>query len=201
MHARFLILAASIMLFGAPIAASGEAAAAEGGEPVSGGPVVRRDTPSGYPVPRFVALADGPGNCRSGPSMKHPVRYVFQRSGEPLLVVAESMDHWRKVRDADGDECWAYHSILKTPSHVRTLDETTLSAHAGGHGPTRGRIGGGVLAKVRKSRQTKYDGLWVLVEAGPVRGWVPSSVLWGVEPERAAAHTLIRSAANRAPAD
>ena len=146
--------------------------------------LLRLDTPSGLPTPRFVSLASTKTNCRQGPSLGHPILFTFTQSGAPVLVIAESRDHWRKIRDAAGDECWAFHTTLRAQSHVMAEKEITVRRSRALDGEVRGRLGPGVLARVVKRREG-----WLLVEARGVRGWIEPHGLWGTDPLAAAART------------
>ena len=137
---------------------------------------IRRDTPSGLPVPRFVSLRYAETNCRSGPSFDHPVSIRFLRAGAPVLIIAETLDHWRKIRDAEGSECWAHQTILAARNHVLVLRETILRAHPSDMAPAKARLAPGLLAE--------FDGAekdWARVNAAGVSGWVDTSALWGVD--------------------
>ena len=134
----------------------------------------RLDTPSGFPVPRFVSLKDEETNCRIGPSFDHPVRFVFKRAGAPVLVVAESVDHWRRIRDAEGDECWAHQTTLKAQTHVLARRDIDLHARPSARARLAGRIGPGVLARIVRRRDD-----WLLVSAGDARGWLRADDVWG----------------------
>lgn len=153
-------------------AAAPKAAASPSSSPIAED--VRFDTPSGYPVPRFVSLKDDETNCRIGPSFEHPVRFVFKRAGAPVLVVAESVDHWRKVRDSVGDECWVHKTTLKSLSHVLIINDVGLHARPSKAASVSGRIGAGVLARLVNRRDD-----WLFVTAGGARGWVNASAVWG----------------------
>ncbi|MEZ5897334.1 MAG: SH3 domain-containing protein [Parvularculaceae bacterium] len=135
---------------------------------------VRTDTPSGRPVPRFVSLKSSETNCRIGPSFDHPVRYVFKKAGAPVIIVAESVDHWRKIRDFSGDECWVHQTTLKAVSQVIALAEVDLHARPRANAPVRGRLGVRAFAKIEKRR----DG-WLLLSAADAKGWAPAGALWG----------------------
>ena len=135
------------------------------------------DTPSGYPVPRFVGLAADHTNCRVGPSLQHPIKYVFQKRFLPVLVIAETSDHWRKIRDFSGDECWAFHTVVRAPSHALVISPASVYARPAADSPPRGRLEKGVLARVGR-----HKGDWTFVAAGPARGWVKRVDLWGVAP-------------------
>jgi SH3-like domain-containing protein len=139
-----------------------------------GAPRVRTDTPSGYPVPRFLSLKHEQTNCRIGPSSAHPVRYVFRRQGAPVLVIAESVDHWRKIRDAAGDECWAHRVTLSAQTHVQTIRETALGKKPAVDAPASAKLGPGVLARI----DARKNG-WLKVSAGGVEGWVAEDAVFG----------------------
>lgn len=142
---------------------------------------VRRDTPSGLPVPRFVSLKTEKTFCRAGPSFSHPVRITFMRKGLPLVVIAETRDHWRKVRDVEGDECWTHRSKLSGAQTALVIEDgLTVRARPNGEAPARARLGQGLIARIEEA-----DGRWVRISAGSVRGWTRKSGLWGALPDDA----------------
>lgn len=140
----------------------------------AGGTGVRTDTPSGYPVPRFVSLKNDETFCRVGPSFDHPVAVTYLKAGTPLLVVAETTDHWRKVRDADGAECWAHQTTLRAPNHVIVLEETALFAQRDRDSPVRARLAPRVMARMERS-----DSGWAKLSAEGFSGWAETGGLWG----------------------
>ena len=68
-------------------------------------------TATGLPLPRYVSLKSDRVNLREGPSKEHRTRWVYQKAGLPVEIVAE-FETWRRVRDADGAEGWVLHSLL-----------------------------------------------------------------------------------------
>lgn len=140
-------------------------------------PAVRLDTPSGLPVPRFVSLKSETTFCRAGPSFAHPVRLTFMRSGLPVMIVAETRDHWRKIRDAEGDECWTHKSKLSGAETVLVMEDgLALRAKPDAGSPPRARLGRGVIARVETAR-----GGWLRVSADGMKGWARASAFWGAE--------------------
>ena len=136
---------------------------------------VRLDTPSGLPVPRLVSLKSDTTFCRAGPSFAHPVRLTYQRRGLPVMIVAETRDHWRKIRDAEGDECWTHKSKLSGEETALVLEDgLALRAKPDPKAPARARLGRGVIAKVDAER----DG-WLRISADGVKGWARASAFWG----------------------
>jgi len=169
---RFPQICALVALIAVELAAPAVAAQAE----------VRTDTPSGRPVPRFVSFKNAETFCRSGPSFEHAVTATYVRAGTPVQVVAETIDHWRKIRDADGAECWVHQTTLVAPTHALVLEETVLLARPSIGAAVRARLGPGVLARIEGG-----DGVFAKLSLGAIRGWADSQALWGVEP-RIAAH-------------
>lgn len=160
--------------FGAALAAI-MAAPAAGSQAGQGAAEVRLDTPSGLPVPRFVSLKADKTFCRAGPSFAHPVRITYMRRGLPVMVVAETTDHWRKIRDAEGDECWTHKTKLSGTETALVLEDgLKLRSRPDDAAPARARLGRGVIARVEETR-----GEWLRVSAEGVRGWAPRSGFWG----------------------
>jgi SH3-like domain-containing protein len=137
---------------------------------------LRTDTPSGLPVPRFVSLKNETTNCRMGPSFDYPITATFRRAGIPVQVVAETTDHWRKIRDQEGAECWAHQTTLRSLTHVLVIKETAILARPEAGAPPRARLAKGVLARFVRER----DG-WGLVRAEGLKGWAKAGALWGAD--------------------
>lgn len=151
-------------------------ARAQAPEAQTGSAGIRTDTPSGYPVPRFVGLKNARTFCRAGPSFDHPVVITYLKAGTPLLVVAETIDHWRKVRDIDGAECWAHQTTLRASSHVIAIQETLLYARPDVASAIKARLAPGVMAHI-----DRIDGGWTKISADGSAGWAETRRLWGVQ--------------------
>lgn len=163
-------MGAAAVTMAAPAAAS-QAKKAPAESPAT----VRFDTPSGLPVPRFVSLKSDKTYCRSGPSFAHPVRITFMRKGLPVMVVAETTDHWRKIRDAEGDECWTHKTKLSGVETALVLEDgLTLRTRPDATAPARARLGRGLVARVEAAR-----GGWLRVSMRGMKGWAPRSGFWG----------------------
>lgn len=136
---------------------------------------------TGLPVPRFVSLKSGHANLRRGPGTDYPVDWVFVRRRMPLEIIAET-SRWRKVRDADGDVGWIWHSMLdgrrtaliledRSGLPVPILDEPTSNAAIVAYADTN------VLARLKSCQ-----GAWCRIEAQGYEGYVARTRLWGVYP-------------------
>lgn len=168
------LVALSILAAPATMAAQGAASQATqyAGEKA---PEIRRNTPSGLPVPRFVSLKSDKTFCRIGPTFGHDVKITFMRRGLPVMVVAETRDHWRKVRDSEGDECWIHKSKLSGAKTALVMeDRLALRQKPRLSSPPRARLGKGVITAVTKDREG-----WFRVSAEGVSGWAPQTAFWG----------------------
>lgn len=65
---------------------------------------------SGLPIPRFVSLRSDKVFVRTGPALRYPIQWVFQRENLPVEVIQE-FDTWRKIRDFEGQEGWIHQSL------------------------------------------------------------------------------------------
>jgi len=143
-----------------------------------GGETARCKTPSGYPVPRFVALKSGEVNARNGPGLDQRILWVWRVRKMPLLVVAESRD-WRKVRGPDGGEAWLKEQMVdgsRTAMRAKPGDLPLLAEP---------KAGARVVAYLRSgavASQLKAEGGWSKLEAGGESGWAPDAELWGGGP-------------------
>ena len=120
-------------------------------------------------------------NVRRGPSTSHKVSWVFTSKGYPVEIIAES-DHWRRVRDSEGEEGWVYHSLLsgwrtgvispwRQGSQISLLADPTVDAS------TVAKLESGVLSRIERC-----TGQWCNIQVNKFSGWVKQDTLWGVYP-------------------
>lgn len=144
-------------------------------------PRPRSTGPSGLPIPRFVSLKTDRVNVRRGPSTDHQVNWVFARRGLPVEIIAE-FEHWRRIRDSEGDEGWVYHSMLagkRTALVAPWRPGTTLSLRTGPEPDSRriAEVEAGVVADL-----LDCNGTWCRINAEGYVGWMQQDLLWGVYP-------------------
>ncbi|MAW82322.1 MAG: hypothetical protein CMI63_18950 [Parvularcula sp.] len=101
------------------------------------------------------------------------------RAGLPVMIIAETKDHWRKIRDVEGDECWTHKSKLSGEKTALVLEDgLALRTKPDAAAPARARLGRGVIARVEGDK----DG-WLKVTADGRKGWARASAFWGAEAE------------------
>ena len=154
----------------------GIAAAQEGDAPVEA-PQTETRGASGLPIPRFVSIASGEVNMRTGPGQRYPIDWVYTRRGLPVEVIGE-YDLWRQVRDIDGDEGWVHKQLLSgRRTALVTADSVLLRDKADPTSPPVLRAGQGVQGVI-----DRCDAEWCRMEVDGTRGWVQKDALWGVYP-------------------
>ena len=138
---------------------------------------------TGLPVPRYVSLKAGRANVRRGPGTDFPIDWVYTKRGVPLEVTAES-EHWRRVRDHEGDGGWIWHTMLDgARSAIVTGDggePQPLHDKPDEAADVVALLEPGIVASVRACK----DG-WCRLEARGHSGWTQQDALWGVYPGEA----------------
>jgi len=136
---------------------------------------------TGLPLPRFVSLKAERANVRYGPGVGYDVKWVFQRAGLPVEVIAE-FETWRRIRDWTGSEGWIHGALL-------SARRTAIVAPWTGAKPVpllrRPQPTSGVRARVQPDVVVDLrncDGQWCAVKAGTFRGYLPQDKLWGIYP-------------------
>ncbi|MFA6967466.1 SH3 domain-containing protein [Bosea sp. (in: a-proteobacteria)] len=138
---------------------------------------------TGLPVPRYVSLKTDRVNLREGPSKEHRTRWVYQRAGLPVEVVAE-FETWRRVRDADGSEGWVLHSLLSgrrtalVAPWSKVKDETFMLRKEADEGSgVVARLQPNVIANVASCANS-----WCRISIANTEGYLKQERLWGVYP-------------------
>jgi SH3-like domain-containing protein len=142
-------------------------------------PAARGQT--GLPLPRFVSLKTDTVNVRRGPSSEHAIAWVFKRKGLPVEIIAE-YEHWRRIRDSEGEEGWVYQSMLTGERTAIVApwkrDQTiALRRQAAGDGAALAMLKSGVVGDV-----DECTGEWCEISVEGYDGWVEQSQLFGVYP-------------------
>lgn len=130
------------------------------------------------PLPRYVSLKGAEARARRGPGADHRVDWIYQRPGLPLKVTAE-YENWRRVEDAEGVGGWMHYALLsptRTAMVVQDLAELRSSPDPGAAVLARAETG--VIARIHECRPD-----WCRISRDGLRGWVPKTALWGVDPQ------------------
>lgn len=137
-------------------------------------------TETGLPLPRFVTLRAKEVNVRTGPGVRYPIDWVFQRPNLPVEVTAE-FDTWRKIRDPEGTEGWVHQSMLSGRRTAIVIGSTRMIRRAPeGGSPAVARVESGVIGWLESCRRE-----WCELDVAGLSGWIHRSQIWGVRIDEA----------------
>ncbi|TVR10906.1 MAG: hypothetical protein EA385_02285 [Salinarimonadaceae bacterium] len=141
------------------------------------------------PLPRYVSLKTDRVNLREGPSTSHSTRWVYQRAGLPVEIIAE-FSNWRRIRDAEGADGWVWHSLLSgrrtavvAPWDAQARKIIDLYERPDASSAVAVRVQAGVVGAVRSC-----GGDWCRLsvrrsERSEISGFIRQDQLWGVYPD------------------
>lgn len=137
---------------------------------------------TGLPLPRFVSLKSDDVNIRRGPGGDHEVAWIYRKEGLPVEIIAE-WDNWRKIRDADGEQGWVWHSLLTGKRDVLVepwgKPRGTLPLYAG---PAKTDRVVALLQRNVLGKVSRCNGTWCRIWSPRFDGWMRQDQLWGVYP-------------------
>lgn len=133
--------------------------------------------PSGLPIPRFVSLKSDEINARSGPGMRYPIQWVYHRENMPVEVV-EEFEHWRKIRDFDGETAWVHKGMIdgRRYSIVRE-DILILYDEPKTDSAPMVRVSRGVIGRLLACERE-----WCRLQVAGRKGWTKKEYIWGIYP-------------------
>ena len=172
--ALFLVL---MFLFSVPASAQEGVSAADGPSDAALAQAARGGaSSSGLPIPRFVTLASDKVFVRTGPALRYPIKWVYQRSNLPVEIIQE-FDTWRKIRDMDGDDGWIHQSLLSGNRSIVVKGEANLAVRKT---PSEN---GRIIAWLEPNVVGGLDackGAWCEIEAQGYSGYAERKFLWGI---------------------
>jgi len=139
-----------------------------------------RHGPSGLPLPRFVTLRSNEVNLRTGPGVRYPIDWVYQREGLPMQIIDE-FEAWRRVRDRDGTVGWVHQSMLSGRRNVIVTGEhQPLKDDPSDAAGTLAYLEPGFLAALDKCRNDWCEVTAEGAEGQRYRGWLRRDQIWGI---------------------
>lgn len=183
MGKKIILIAAFLVLVPLCAFAQGEGAPQTAAETVETAPAEAREvapdvgrTSSGLPIPRFVTLASEKVFVRTGPALRYPIKWVYQRERLPVEIIQE-FDTWRKIRDMDGDDGWVHSSLLSGDRSIIVKGEANLAVRKEAETDSR------VLAWLEPNVVAAAEGChgaWCRVLVDGYEGFAERKFLWGI---------------------
>jgi SH3-like domain-containing protein len=138
----------------------------------------KRGRVTGLPVPRFVSLRPDEVNLRTGPGLRYPIEWVYQRARMPVEVIGE-YGTWRQIRDWQGDTGWVHQVMLQADRTARIVGGSPrpLVAEPGPDARPVALLQPGVIADLQRC-----ESRWCRLSAGGHTGWMRRDGFYGVYP-------------------
>ena len=123
----------------------------------------------------FRTLRNDKVNLRQGPSFEYPIKIIYKKKFLPLLV-QDSSDNFRKVRDHENNTGWIHISQLskKKAAIVISDNEIMFKSSTIFSNPIA------ILKKGRFVKISKCKKSWCKVESENYKGWIKRDSLWGL---------------------
>jgi len=136
--------------------------------------------PTGLTLPRFVSLAKGEANIRTGPGKKYPVKWVMKQKSLPVEIILE-FENWRKIRDFEGQEGWVFHALLsgRRTALIASKDIVDAYRHKPAKTDSKPRVSMRLAPLSLVNISECLEG-WCEVRAEKLSGWIEINSLWGV---------------------
>jgi SH3-like domain-containing protein len=114
-------------------------------------------------------------NLRQGPGKDYPIKIFYKKKFLPVLIL-DSSDNFRKIRDHEDNSGWIHLSQLtKKKAAIVTGIDLIMFKNATIYSNPVAILKKGRLVKVHKCKNS-----WCKVKSGGIRGWVKKDKLWGL---------------------
>jgi SH3-like domain-containing protein len=133
---------------------------------------------SGLALPRYVALRASKVNLRTGPGLRYPIDWVYQRSGLPVEIIDE-FETWRRIRDWEGSIGWVHQNMLTGDRRALVVGKQRLLRRE----PEDRSVGLALLEPGVIGRLSSCAGGWCEITVKGIEGWLREDEIYGVAPD------------------
>jgi len=121
----------------------------------------------------FLMLKNNKVNVRYGPSLDHPIKFIYKKKFLPVKII-DKKENFRRIIDLKKNSGWIHISQLKKSKSFITTDEKILFKK-----PTKYSE---PLVKLEKGRLLifkKCEIDWCKVKTENYSGWIKTTNIWG----------------------
>jgi SH3-like domain-containing protein len=122
----------------------------------------------------FSTLRNNTTNLRQGPSFDYPIKIFYKKKYLPVLVL-DSSDNFRKIRDHENNTGWLHISQLSKKKAVLVNSKQVIMFK----NSTIFSAPQVVLEKGRLCLILKCNDEWCKIKVDKYSGWVKKENLWG----------------------
>ena len=114
-------------------------------------------------------------NLRQGPSKDYPIKLFYKKKFLPVLI-QDSSDNFRKIRDHENNSGWIHISQLSKKKAAIVIDDDIIVFNK----PSVYSSPSVVLKKGRLCKIIKCKEDWCKIKADKYKGWIKKNSLWGL---------------------
>ena len=127
------------------------------------------------PPSPYASLSRDKAFVREGPSYQHRILWVYRRKELPVLII-QTYDVWRKIRDSDGTTGWVHSSMLSDRRTVVVTSHAPAKITDKPDGKVVALAQPGVVARLEACEAETCE-----VSANGTEGWIKKQDVWGVD--------------------
>tara|TARA_Y100000590_G_C15724681_1_gene1014777 strand:+ start:988 stop:1458 length:471 start_codon:yes stop_codon:yes gene_type:complete len=122
----------------------------------------------------FLTLKNDEVNLRLGPSLKHPIKLIYNKKYLPVIILDKS-ETWRKIKDFENNSGWIHISQLsKKKSAINMVNNSLLYKKSTIYSKPIAKLEKGKLVLIKKCKDQ-----WCKVMSDEFVGWILKINLWG----------------------
>ena len=122
----------------------------------------------------FVMLKNNKVNVRYGPSLDHPVKYIYRKINLPVKVI-DKKENFRRIIDHKRNSGWIHISQLRPSRSLITTNEKILFKNSTKYSKPLAKLDQGRLLKIIKCEEK-----WCNIKTGDYSGWIiKDNNIWG----------------------
>ena len=122
----------------------------------------------------FLMLKNKKVNVRYGPSLDHPVKYIYRKIDLPVKVI-DKKENFRRIIDHKKNSGWIHISQLRPSRSLITTNEKILFKNSTKYSKPLAKLDQGRLLKVIKCEKK-----WCNIKTGDYSGWIiKDNNIWG----------------------
>ena len=122
----------------------------------------------------FLMLKNNKVNVRYGPSLKSPVKFVYNKILLPVKII-DKKDTFRRIIDHKKNAGWIHISQLRPSKSLVLLDNKIMFSKNSKFSNPLVKLSKGRLVIIKKCEEN-----WCKVKTDNFQGWIMTDNVWGI---------------------
>ena len=122
----------------------------------------------------FLMLKNNKVNVRFGPSLKSPIKYIYNKVNLPVKVI-DKKENFRRIADHKKNSGWIHISQLKKSKSLVTTSQKILFKKPTKYSEPVVKLEQGRLLIFKKCEKN-----WCNIKSGQYSGWIDKNNIWGI---------------------